>query len=190
MRSIALAIAAVAIAAGLTACESPLDSGSELTSSGSQPPAVGGNQGAIQDTVTQLLTTKDPSSCSYRVTHHFLDVYYKSSSRKPVEKCKDDNSGPGQPDVNRGTASVTVAAAGGSLDGSILTMRLVRDGGAWKLYRFTKVQIDRARFDGAQKTSALQEGFTPREARCAVAPEVNTASTNMWATPGPSAGCS
>ena len=64
--------------------------------------------------------------------------------------------------------TATVAVTGGEADGSTLRLEVVRQGGQWKLDYLARVQIDRERFDAAQRRE-LTALATPRgEAECAV----------------------
>ena len=62
----------------------------------------------------------------------------------------------------------TVWVTGGAADGSRLQLRVVRQGGQWKLDYLRDVHLDRRRFDDATRRDLVAQGTTGREAACAV----------------------
>jgi hypothetical protein len=132
----------------------------------------------IEAVVRRGFTTRDPALCAMAATPRYLNQNYGEHSDDPLADCRLDSVLPGLPGaqavdfrsirVSGDQAVVTVALAGGSGDGSVLRIELIRDAGRWKFNHTEDVQIDRARFDVASRKDLIAQGVRPEEAVCAV----------------------
>jgi hypothetical protein len=168
-----------------------------LTSGGSEPgatPATPGNspgatppagtsqvsdRSAIDDLLTRTFTQNDPNQCTQDLTRAYLRQNF-GSEKGALDRCRRRNT----PQSPKGAESIEIQSVtgGGSsatavlrqtskntLDGSVVTLRLVREGGRWKLNQFVDIQIDRSRFDQHLRDELGARGYLPAETSCAVA---------------------
>jgi hypothetical protein len=68
-----------------------------------------------------------------------------------------------------GSAIAVIRMSGGPSDGSVVTFRVVNQGGRWKLDRLSDIQIDRAAYDRHVKNELGAQGYLPTETTCAMA---------------------
>jgi hypothetical protein len=153
-----------ALLAAVTGCGSSDDSGSDVRSD-------------VEAAVRRALTQDDPAFCTTGATARFLNQLYRDFDN-PVEQCRFEAALPGEPSARRLSfqsvavdgdhAVTTVAVTGGSNDGSVVRIGLVKDGSRWKFDRLADIRIDRARFDAASRRDLEAYGISSEEADCAV----------------------
>jgi hypothetical protein len=154
----------VGFVASLTGCGSSGDSASQV-------------RDEVERSVRHTLTQNDPAFCVTGATPRFLNQIYRDSD-DPVQECRFGASLPGEPSarevrfesvrVDADQAETTVALTGGTDDGSVLRIGLVKDGDRWKFDRLADIEIDRVRFDAASRRDLQVYGITAKEASCAV----------------------
>jgi hypothetical protein len=164
LHSTLAAVALVALLAGMTGCGSSGDS-------------AGDSRTQVENVVRRSLTQNDPAFCVTATTPRYLNQIYGDSD-DPLEQCRYEAVLPGEPSarevsfesvrVDRDQAETTVALTGGSDDGSVLRIELVREGDRWRFDRLADIQIDRARSDAASRRDLEAYGITAQEADCAV----------------------
>jgi hypothetical protein len=147
----------------------------------SNQPAAGtqvGGQMGLQQALTSVFTQNDPKQCTNAMTRAFLRERF-GSYKGTLDRCRRSNTAQSETSADsitvesitpKGNANMAaVMAHGGSLDGSVLTVRVVREGGQWKLDSLTDIQINRANFDQHLKTALGARGYLPAETSCAMA---------------------
>jgi hypothetical protein len=158
------------------------DKGQQGGAPGAPPPA-GAAQTAAHSTIGDLLnrtfTQNDPKACTRDLTAAYLHQTF-GSEKGALDRCRRSNT----PQAPKGAKSIeiqSVSTSGASgtavlrqssantLDGSVVTLRLRRQGGRWKLDQLANVQIDRARFDQHLRHDLGARGYLPAETSCAVA---------------------
>ena len=132
----------------------------------------------IKAMVTRALTQSDPEFCETLATNRWLEQNFGQGEGSTLEECKFESTLPGLPEarsvhfdalqVHGASAVATVSISGGAADGSTMRLELVRQGGQWKFDYLSHMQIDRGRFDAAQRRDLVAQGTTGREAGCAV----------------------
>jgi hypothetical protein len=131
---------------------------------------------AIREVITRASTDDDPASCEQLATGAFLAQMY-GHSESPLDACTEDaREDPPDAeaaevtsiDIQGARAQATTALSGGVLDGMVMTFELLEAAGGWKINRLTEIEIDRRRFDDANRSDLIREGFKPPEADCAI----------------------
>jgi hypothetical protein len=132
----------------------------------------------IRAVVIRALTHSDPEQCETLATNRWLEQNFGEGSGSTLEECKFESTLPGPPQarsvrfdslqVHGASAVAMVSVSGGSADGSTLRLELVRQTGQWKLDYLADLQIDRNRFDAAQRRELVVQGATRGEAACAL----------------------
>jgi hypothetical protein len=139
---------------------------------------VTGNTGITQ-MLSRTFTQNNPKQCDNDMTQAFLEQRF-GSSKGSLDRCRRNNVAENKDDlassitvqsvtVTGATAAAAFKANGGYYDGSVFTVRVVHEGGGWRLDALTNVQVDRAIFDQHLKNSLRQEGYLPAEQTCAIA---------------------
>jgi hypothetical protein len=142
-----------------------------------RPPQMAG-QGSIEDVVRRTFTQNDPKQCTRDMTPAFLRSSF-GSEKGTLDRCRRGNTSQSETSaksitfervVGRGSNATAVFSASSSntLDGSVLTVSLVRQRGRWKLDSFDDIQIDRARFDRHLSDDLGARGYLPAETSCAI----------------------
>jgi hypothetical protein len=135
------------------------------------------DQSSLVDMLRRTSTENDPKQCTNDLTHAFL-VQRFGPSKGALDRCRRSNT----PQAQRSADSIAVEGltatgssaiavirlAGGYADGSVLTYRVVNQGGRWKLDRLSDIQIDRAAYDLRVKNQLGAEGYLPSETTCAL----------------------
>ena len=165
LHSTLVAIVSVALLAGMTGC-------------GSSDTSAGDERAQVESVVRRVLTHEDQAFCSSETTARFLNQNYGEHSDDPLRECKFQSVLPGDTTAHQvdfksvrvegDHAVLTVALTGGAGDGSVLRIELLNRDGRWKFDYFPDIQIDRRRFDAANRRGLLALGVTPREAACTV----------------------
>jgi hypothetical protein len=112
------------------------------------------------------------------------------SEKGTLDRCRRSNTPQSEPSaksiavnsvISRGSNATAVftASSSNTLDGSLLTVSLVRQGGRWKLDSFDDVQIDRPRFDQHLSNDLGARGYLPAETTCAIAKLDRTVSSDQ-----------
>jgi hypothetical protein len=134
---------------------------------------------AIEQMLTRGFTENDPKQCTQDMTASFLRYSY-GTEKGTLDRCRRSNTPQSEPAAKsiavesvtavsgRATALIKVSSDNG-LDGSVMTLRLVRDDGRWKLNRMADIQIDRARLDQHVRDQLGAKGYLPAETSCAIA---------------------
>jgi hypothetical protein len=134
---------------------------------------------AIEDLLRRTFTQNDPKQCTQNMTAAFLR-YSFGPEKGTLDRCRRQNTPQSETSAKsinvqrvftRGSNATAVFSASSSntLDGSVLTVSLVRQGGQWKLDSFDDIQIDRTRFDQHLRDDLGARGYLPAETTCAVA---------------------
>jgi hypothetical protein len=128
----------------------------------------------IERTIATVATSSDPTYCDKLVTARYLE---QTTSAKPPfadDFCRSEAAGPRADStdvlgtrVDGDRATAVVAFEGGSYDGSRLELRLVEEGGRWKLDRILSfLRFNRGRFDRAFRSRLLEFGVPPGSVEC------------------------
>jgi hypothetical protein len=132
----------------------------------------------IKAVVTRALTHGDPAQCESLATNRWLEQNFGEGGGSTLEECKFESTLPGLPEARsvhfdalhiHGTSALAaISVSGGAADGSRLWLEVVRQGHQWRLDHLNEIQIDRTRFDAAQRRDLVAQGTTGHEAVCAV----------------------
>jgi hypothetical protein len=136
------------------------------------------DQASIEDVVRRTFTQNDPKQCTRDMTPAFLRSSF-GSEKGTLDRCRRGNTSQSETSaksitiqrvVGRGPNATAVFSASSSntLDGSVLIVSLVHEGGRWKLDSFDDIQIDRARFDQHLRDDLGARGYLPAETSCAI----------------------
>jgi hypothetical protein len=122
-----------------------------------------GEAGAVAAAIKRASATRNPADCARLETQRFLDQTELANGKAALQSCRDDaRDGSGNPrstkvsnvTVTGGTAHARAAFEGGNLDGQALNLRLVKQGGGWKLDHMDSfASFDRTRFLHATRSS-------------------------------------
>jgi hypothetical protein len=162
-----------------------------------QPPAAGqpagadqvADQPAIEELLHRTFTENDPKQCTQDLTPAFLRFSF-GSEKGTLDRCRRRNTRQSETSaksitvnrvIGRGSSATAVITASSSntLDGSVLTVSLVRQGGRWKLDSFDDIQIDRPRFDQHLSDDLGARGYLPAETTCAIGKLDRTVSSDQ-----------
>ena len=119
----------------LGACGSSDDGGSD-------------DEDQITEVITTSVTSTDPADCTKLETQQFLEQSNFSTGEEAVKDCEADASDTtNDPDsvevsdieVDGDTATANVTVSGGPLDGSTLSVELVKSGDQWQLDKLTDI---------------------------------------------------
>jgi hypothetical protein len=166
--------------------------GPTANSPGAFPAAPSGqasDRSSIEDVVRRTWTENDPQQCTRDLTPAYLRSMF-GSQKGTLDRCRRRNTPQSERSANsitihsvvgRGSSATVVFSASSSntLDGSVATVSLVRQGGRWKLDSFDDIQIDRARFDQHLRDDLGARGYLPTETSCAVAKLDGTVSSKQ-----------
>jgi hypothetical protein len=162
--------------------------------SGSQPGTAGGNapgafpsagdgqaadKSSIEELIRRTSTQNDPKQCTDDMTPAFLRSSF-GAEKGTLDRCRRRNTPQTEPMAKtvtiesvtgRGSNATAVFSmtSSNTLDGSVYTVSLVRQGGHWKLDSLDDIKIDRARFDQHLRDELGARGYLPAETRCAIA---------------------
>jgi hypothetical protein len=152
-------------------------------SSSTPTPAVGAapapaDQAAIEEMLTRGFTESDPKQCTQDMTPSLLRQTY-GREKGTLDRCRRGNTPQSEADAKSvevesvmatsdGATAMVKVTSDNSLDGSVLTLRLVRQGGRWKLDRLADIQIDRVRLDQHVREHLGARGYLPAETSCAI----------------------
>jgi hypothetical protein len=135
------------------------------------------NTPGLEQMLTRTFTQNDPKQCTDDMTGAFLLQMF-GSSRGTLDRCRRTNTPQSETSAvsievvsvtaTRDSATAAIKASGGNMDGSVLTLSLVHQGGRWKLDHLTDVQIDRARLDQRVENDLGARGYLPSETSCAI----------------------
>jgi hypothetical protein len=138
--------------------------------------AESAEESAIREVTSRAFTDNDPAHCEQLATGSFLAQMY-DGTESPLDDCKED-ARKDPPDakaaevtsveVQGARAQATAALSGGVADGTVMTFELLETRSGWKLNRLTEIEIDRRRYDDANRSDLIREGLTPGEANCAI----------------------
>jgi hypothetical protein len=150
-----------------------------------QPPAPGqpaavtpvADQASLVEMLRRTSTQNDPKQCTNDLTHAFL-MHRFGPGKGALDRCRRANT----PQAAKAADSIAVESvtatgssaiavirmAGGYSDGSVVTYRVVNQGGRWKLDRLSDIQIDRAAYDLYVKNQLGASGYLPSETTCAM----------------------
>jgi hypothetical protein len=154
------------------------------TAEGPQVPAASGtavataDRSAIEQMLTRAFTENDPKQCTQDMTPSFLR-YSFGAEKGTLDRCRRSNTPQSEPSAKSVAVESVTAASGratatikvtsdNSLDGSVLTLGLVRDDGRWKVNRLSDIEIDRARLDQHVRDQLGAHGYLPAETSCAI----------------------
>lgn len=128
----------------------------------------------IEQTIGTVATRTDPASCDELMTDRYLEQTTGEEMPYADDVCR-SNVGRGVADaievseiaVDGSRATALVANTGGTLDGSEVVVRLVEEGGDWKLDRLVKVaDFDRAGFRQAYRRQLFEFGSSGKAVGC------------------------
>jgi hypothetical protein len=128
----------------------------------------------IKRTIATVATSSNPTYCDKLVTTRYLQ---QTTGAKPPfadDFCRSEAAGPRADStdvlgtrVDGDRATAVVIFEGGSYDGSRFELRLVEEGGQWKLDRILSVlRFDRGKFNRAFRSRLLEFGVPPRSVEC------------------------
>jgi hypothetical protein len=158
----------------------PFGSDPEATPAGGAPAAPAGlssvQEDAVSQTVTTFVTRSKPADCKFTYTQRFVDRAFDGSGAEAIARCQyssiDDDDQDGdqavieQVSIDSGRATVVTGTNGGLFDGTVHTLRLVRDAGRWKVDSVSAIRVDRERWDHANYSAWIENGFSAEEADC------------------------
>jgi hypothetical protein len=165
--SLVLPLVLIASALALTAC-----GGGGSSSSGG-----GDDEAAIESAVEEAATSTDPSKCTEFQTEAFNQQDQGVPAKEATKICEEAVKGTETPaesvnvsdvKVNGETATADAEIQGSPLNNQTVEVELAKEGGAWKLNKFTGF----AKYDGKGLAAAFeeevgkQEGITPGLAKC------------------------
>jgi hypothetical protein len=173
-----------AIPAGGAPAATAQQTGSETPSGGSSSV----QEDLISQTVTTFVTRSVPADCKFTYTQRFVDRAFDGSGGEAIARCQysavdDDDRQDGdqavieQVSIESGRATVVTGTNGGLFDGTVHTLRLVRDAGTWKVDSVSAVKVDRERWDRASYNAWIENGFSAEEAECVLREQSRTADT-------------
>jgi hypothetical protein len=133
----------------------------------------------IEQMLTRTFTQNDPKQCTQDVTPAFLRQSF-GSEKGTLDRCRRSNTPQQEPAAKSiavesvtatipGATAVFRASSDNSMDGSVLTVHVVREGGRWKLEQLVDVQIDRTLLDKHVRDQLGASGYLPAETSCAMA---------------------
>lgn len=139
----------------------------------------GGNSDSSQitDAIQTASTSTDPADCTKLQTQQFVEQTNYATGPAALQACQknaaDTTDNPTSVDVsnvsvNGNNATANVTFHGSSLDGSTLTVALIKDGNQWKLDKITGVptlNLDAIKRQFAQQLQA-QGSIPPQVASC------------------------
>ena len=142
------------------------------------PAASSADQSNLIEMLRRTSTQNDPKQCRNDLTRAFLLDRF-GPSKGAIDRCRRANT----PQAARAADSIavegltvtgssaiaTIRLSGGYSDGSVLTYRVVNQGGHWRLDRLSDIQIDRASYDRYVKNQLGTQGYLPSETTCAMA---------------------
>jgi hypothetical protein len=141
----------------------------------------------VRQTVTTFVTHSDPADCKFTYTQRFVDRMFEGSGAEAVARCQyssadnDDQDGDQavieQVSIDSGRATVVTGTTGGLFDGTVHTLRLVRDAGRWKVDSVSAIKVDRGRWDSASHNSWIANGFSAEEADCVLREQTRAVET-------------
>jgi hypothetical protein len=183
--AIALLLVGLVLFGGGGGGTSAVGTGASQTAGGAQVAASSGTAVAAADrpTIEQMLTRgfteNDPKQCTQDMTSSFLR-YSFGTEKGALDRCRRSNTPQSEPAAKSVVVESVTSASGGatavikvtsdnSLDGSVLTLRLVRDRGRWKVDQLADIQIDRTRLDQHVRDQLGAHGYLPAETSCAIA---------------------
>jgi hypothetical protein len=143
------------------------------------------DQSSIEQVLRRVFSQNDSKQCTETMTIGYRRQMF-GSSKGTLDRCRRSNTPQADPATDgitvesitaTGSAATAVfKASGGSMDGSVVTVSMVQEGGRWKLNRLADIQIDRARLDQRVKNELGARGYLPSETSCAIAKFDRTAS--------------
>jgi hypothetical protein len=141
-------------------------------------PACGGDDGGsdedeITDVIETSVTSDDPETCTTLATQEFVEQTTFEVGEAAIAQCEEDaRDTSDDPDsaqvsdvsVDGEDATADVAFVGGPLDGSTVSVALVKDGDDWKLNEITDIpEFDFEAFQAAFTAELSAEGDLPPE---------------------------
>jgi hypothetical protein len=136
------------------------------------------DQSSLEQMLSRTFTQNDPKQCSNDMTRAFL-VERFGSSKGTLDRCRRANTPQSEASADSiavegvtatgDSAIAVIRMTGGSSGGSVVTLRVVNQGGRWKLDRLSDIQIDRATYDLHIKNELGAQGYLPTETTCAMA---------------------
>jgi hypothetical protein len=162
-----LPLVLIASALGLAAC-----GGGGSSSSGG-----GDDEAAIENTIEEAATSTDPSKCTEFQTEAFNQQDHGVPAKEATKACEEAAEGTETPaesvnvsdiKVNGETATADAEIQGSPLNSQTVEVELAKEGGDWKLDKFTGF----AKYDAKGLAAAFeeevgkQEGITPGLAKC------------------------
>lgn len=162
-------ILAIAAALTLAACGDEDGGDSELSA----------EQEEIADVITTSVTSTDPADCTRLLTQAFVEQAQFETGAAAVQACEeeapDTSDDPDSVEVSEvvvdgTTATADVSFTGSVLDGSTVTVALVREGEQWKLDRLEDIpEFNREGFQSAfAEQLPADEDVPPEIADCIV----------------------
>jgi hypothetical protein len=133
----------------------------------------------VEQMLTRTFTQNDPKQCTQDMTSSFLRHSF-GSEKGTLDRCRRSNTPQSAPSAKSvavesitatsgGATAVIKASSDNSMDGSVLTLRLVRQSGHWKLDQIVDIQIDRTLLDQHLREQLGAQGYLPSETSCATA---------------------
>lgn len=162
-----LTLVLIASALALTAC----GGGGSSSSGGSD------DEAAIESTIEESATSTDPSKCTEFQTEAFNQQDHGVPAKEATKVCEESVEGTETPaesvnvsdiKVNGETATADAEIQGSPLNNQTVEVELAKEGGDWKLNKFTGF----AKYDAKGLAAAFeeevgkQEGITPGLAKC------------------------
>jgi hypothetical protein len=130
----------------------------------------GGNsdEDQINDVITTVATTNNPSNCTELMTQRFLEQLEFTSGADAVKQCKSsgresnaDSVDVSNIEIEGDTATADAAVTGAAFDGQTIKLSLVKEGDQWKIDHLESfVEFDQQAFADAFAKVA-QEGKQP-----------------------------
>lgn len=146
-----------------------------LSACGGSSSSSGGEDAAVETAIEESATSEDPTICSEFQTEAFNEFEYaEGNALKQCEEATESGASVAESvdvsnvEVNGESATAEAEVKGNGLDGQVLEVGLVEEGGDWKmneLLGFTK-------YDGAAFAETLEgklaeeEGIGPELAKC------------------------
>lgn len=192
MRAALAAALTFAVTPALAACGG--DPGPSTASSGPAPTTAtatsttstaGGEEAAgaaaVRETITALATNADPDLCEEAMTQHFLDQSYPPAGAGALEQCRTQQRPAYKLEaegvrfeavsVAGSRATVSFELLGPDVGGSLYTMSVLEEDGAWRVDDLKDAQVeDRTRFDESLRSTATNGpgGLSAEQADCIV----------------------
>jgi hypothetical protein len=156
-------------------------------------PSAGGDQAGDKSSIEELIrrtsTENDPKQCTEDMTPAFRRASF-GAEKGTLDRCRRLNTPQTEPMAKsvaiqgvtgRGSNATAVfgVTSSNTLDGSVYTVSLVRQGGRWKLDSLDDIQIDRARFDQHLRDELGARGYLPAETSCAITKLDQTVSSDQ-----------